>query len=43
LLASGTPYDFCSDGNDESVINAIVEQTNISAMQKLLDHSDIVP
>jgi hypothetical protein len=43
LFDDGTPYDFCSAVVDDSVINASVEQTNISATQRLLDGSDMTP
>jgi hypothetical protein len=43
VFADGTPCDFSSAAVDDSVINVLVEQTNISATQRLLDGSDIAP
>jgi hypothetical protein len=43
LLSDETPYDFNSAIIDDSVINGMVNQTNIYVTQKLLDRSDITP
>jgi hypothetical protein len=43
LFADGTLCYFCSAAVDDSVINVLVEQTNIPATQRLLDGSDITP
>jgi hypothetical protein len=43
LFVDGTPYDFCSAVIEDRIINGLLDETNVSATQKLLHGSDITP